>query len=62
MSQKPKSYQNCLCGNKYKTMSNYKDHRSAVHGDPARHICKTCGVSFQHQNGLARHKMNNHSK
>ena len=23
-------------------------------------ICKTCGVSFQHQNGLARHKMNNH--
>ena len=52
----------CECGNKYKNMSNYEDHRSAVHGDPARHICKTCGASFQHQNGLARHKMNDHSK
>ena len=50
----------CECGNKYKNMSNYKDYRSAVHGDPARHICKTCGASFQHQNGLARHKMNDH--
>ena len=50
----------CECGKKYKNMSNYKDHRTVFHGDPSRHICKVCGTSFQHQNGLARHKITNH--
>ena len=46
----------CECGKQYKNMSNYKDHRSKYHGDPSRHICRTCGASFPHQNSLVRHK------
>ena len=61
LNPNPKLIQ-CECGKTYRHESNYKDHRSSIHGDVSRHICKLCGRAFPHQNSLARHKTTVHKK